>query len=42
MFGSNTGRHLVAAVAALLMSTVAVSAAVAPAQTLSPTVIANA
>jgi hypothetical protein len=42
MFGSNTGRHLVAALAALLMSTVAVGSAVAPAQTLSPTVAVNA
>ena len=33
MFGSNTGRHLVAAFAALLMSTVAVGSAVAPAAT---------
>jgi hypothetical protein len=42
MFGSNTGRHLVAAFAALLMSTVAVGTAVAPAATTSPVVAANA
>jgi hypothetical protein len=42
MFGSNTGRHLVALFGALLMSTVAVGSAVAPAQTSSPTVSVNA
>lgn len=42
MFGSNVGRHLVAALGALLMSTVAVGAAVAPAQTSTAAVIANA
>lgn len=33
MFGSNTGRHLIALFGAILMSTVAVGSAVAPAQT---------
>jgi hypothetical protein len=42
MFGSNTGRHLVAAFAALLMSTVAVGSAVAPAAVQSPAVTVNA
>ena len=42
MFGSNTGRHLVAAFAAILMSTVAVGSAVAPAAVQSPAVAANA
>jgi hypothetical protein len=42
LFGSNTGRHLVAAFAALLMSTVAVGSAVAPAATSSQAVVANA
>ncbi|WP_275896711.1 hypothetical protein [Sphingomonas mesophila] len=36
MFGSNLHRQLIAAVAALLVSTVAVSAAVGPASTPSP------
>ena len=31
MFGSNTGRHLIALFGAILMSTVAVGSAVAPA-----------
>jgi hypothetical protein len=38
MFGSNIQRQLVAAVAALLMSTVAVSAAVGPASVSNPVV----
>jgi hypothetical protein len=42
MFGSNTGRHLVAAFAAILMSTVAVGSAVAPAAVQSPAVAAYA
>jgi hypothetical protein len=42
MFGSNTGRHLVAAFAALLMSMVAVGSAVAPAAVQSPAVTVNA
>jgi hypothetical protein len=42
MFGSNTARHLVAAFAALLMSTVAVGSAVAPAATSTQAVSANA
>ena len=42
MFGSNVQRHLVALFGALLMSTVAVGAAVAPAQVSSPAASANA
>jgi hypothetical protein len=42
MFGSNTARHLVAAFAALLMSTVAVGSAVAPAATSTQAVSVNA
>ncbi len=42
MFGSNTGRHLVALFGAILMIMVAVGSAVAPAQTSSPTVSVNA
>jgi len=42
MFGSNVQRHLVAAFAALLMSTIAVGAAVAPAAVSAPSVSANA
>jgi len=42
MLGSNTGRHLIALLGAILMSTVAVGSAVAPAQTSSPTVSVNA
>ena len=42
MFGSNVQRRLVAALAAILMSTVAVGAAVAPASVPSPAVSANA
>jgi len=44
MFGSNTGRHLIALVGAILMSTVAVGSAVAPAATSAstPTVTVNA
>lgn len=42
MFGSNTGRHLIALVGAVLMSTVAVASAVAPAANSSPAVVANA
>ena len=41
MFGSNTGHHLIALFGAILMSTVAVGSAVAPAQT-SPAVVVNA
>lgn len=42
MFGSNMGRHLIALFGAILMSTVAVGTAVAPAQISSPTVSVNA
>lgn len=42
MFGSNVQRHLVAALAAVLMSTVAVGAAVAPASVQSPAVALHA
>ena len=42
MFGSNTGRHLIALFGAILMSTVAVGSAVAPASVQSPVVAANA
>ena len=44
MFGSNTGRHLIALVGAILMSTVAVGSAVAPAatSTSTPAVTVNA
>ena len=42
MFGSNVQRHLVALFGALLMSTVAVGSAVAPAQVSSPAASANA
>ena len=43
MFGSNLQRHLVAAFAAVLMSTVAVSAAVGPAaQVAAPAVTLSA
>ena len=42
MFGSNTSRHLVAVLGALLMSTVAIGSAVAPAAVQSPAVTANA
>ena len=42
MFGSNMHRQLLAAFAALLMSTVAVSAAVGPASAPSPVVALNA
>jgi hypothetical protein len=42
MFGSDTGRHLVALFGAIMMSMVAIGSAVAPAQTSSPTVSVNA
>ena len=42
MFGSDTGRHLVAAFAALLMSVVAVGSAVAPAAVQTQAVAVNA
>ena len=42
MFGSNTGRHLIALFGAILMSTVAVGSAVAPASVSSSTVSVNA
>ena len=42
MFGSNVSRQLIAAIGAILMSTVAVGAAVAPASVPSPAVSANA
>jgi len=42
MFGSNFQRHLLVAFASLLMSTVAVGAAIGPVQFTSPTVSANA
>jgi len=42
MFGSDVQRHLVAAIAALLMSTVAVGAAVAPAAVSPQAVTASA
>ena len=42
MFGSNTSRHLIALLGAILMSTVAVGSAVAPASVQSPAVTVNA
>ena len=42
MFGSNVGRHLIALVGAILMSTVAVGSAVAPASVQSPAVSVHA
>ena len=42
MFGSNTGRHLIALFGAIVMSTVAVGSAVAPASVQSPAVTVNA
>jgi hypothetical protein len=42
MLGSNTGRHLVALLGAILMSTVAVGSAVAPASVQSPAASINA
>lgn len=42
MLGSNTGRHLIALVGALLMSTIAVGSAVAPAASPNGAVAANA
>jgi hypothetical protein len=42
MFGSNVERHLIALFGAILMSTVAVGSAVAPAAVQSPAVVANA
>jgi len=42
MFGSNTGRHLIALFGAILMSTVAVASAVAPAAVQGPVVTVNA
>ena len=42
MFGSNFQRQIIAVFGAILMSTVAVGAAVAPASVQSPAVAANA
>ena len=42
MLGSNTGRHLIALIGAILMSTVAVGTAVAPAQVPMSSVAVNA
>jgi hypothetical protein len=42
MFGSNVGRHLIALFGAILMSSVAVGSAVAPASVQSPAVSVNA
>jgi hypothetical protein len=42
MFGSNTGRHLIALIGAILMSSVAVGSAVAPAATSTQAVTVNA
>ena len=42
MFGSNTGRHLIALFGAILMSTVAVGTAVAPAAVQGPAVTVHA
>jgi hypothetical protein len=42
MLGSNTGRHLIALIGAILMSTVAVGSAVAPAATSTAAVSVNA
>ena len=42
MFGSNVERHLIALIGAILMSTVDVGSAVAPAQTSAPAVTVNA
>lgn len=42
MLGSNTGRHLIALFGAILMSTVAIGSAVAPASVQSPVVSLHA
>ena len=42
MFGSNVGRHLIALFGAILMSTVAVGSAVAPASVQTTAVAVNA
>ena len=42
MFGSNVERHLIALIGTILMSTVAVGTAVAPAQVPAPSVTINA
>ena len=42
MFGSNVPRQLIAAIGAILMSTIAVGAAVAPAAVAGPAVTVNA